>query len=202
MLGQKEHLKHVDRMLDDAQIDSLCVDNPVAEKHVRAIAEQFNSSNGGKALESKGYSFSLFTSPTFSEVALERGYHWFLSILFLMWINIPLECSSIFFAGFVFHLVSSTNEKDGLPVLRRVLALGVNPDVETAFRERPSHVVSQKGNLQYAEALSLCRPDVKAVTASNSTPDDCAVDAIHRWTAVISPFLFCSTSFLVYLYSL
>ncbi len=68
-------------------------------------------------------------------------------------------------ANMVFNLATKAPNESGLKRLKRVLSLGVRPDVPNCWRELPLEVAFCQGKLQTAKALALCRPTVIASNA-------------------------------------
>ena len=64
--------------------------------------------------------------------------------------------------------------------LKRLLALGVDPDGADVDGRRASHVASGKGNYELAEVIALCRPDLRANAGSLGQPKYWALNAMKE----------------------
>ena len=69
-----------------------------------------------------------------------------------------IDHSSNPFGVGLLHLLVQAHNDSGLPLLKRVLALGANPEVANNFAKFPSELAVAQGNLKCAVALGLCRP--------------------------------------------
>jgi hypothetical protein len=78
--------------------------------------------------------------------------------------------------GFIHTLVASSadDEGEGVCLLKKVLALGADPERETFEGDRPSHLVGECGLVEMATVLGMCRVDMSAENRSGKTPMEVA----------------------------
>ena len=70
--------------------------------------------------------------------------------------------------GVLINVVAHSSRDNGL--LKILLSAGIDPDQPMKNDFRPSHVCGQNGLLAAAEAIFLCRPDMKAMNSNDHTP--------------------------------
>ena len=99
----------------------------------------------------------------------------------LQTIRNDLDSSSMKGANIAFIAVTDCSirtQSDTVDRLKRVLALGVDPD--SAYvdgrRARASHVASVKACVELAEVIGFCRPDLRVKAGSRGTPRGWASD--------------------------
>jgi hypothetical protein len=78
--------------------------------------------------------------------------------------------------GFVHTLITSAvdDERRAVSLLKNVLALGIDPELENDEGDRPSHVAGECGLVEMATVLGMCRVDMSAKNRDRLTPIDVA----------------------------
>ena len=75
------------------------------------------------------------------------------------------------FAGLgVVHTMVGSQGEDGAVLLRRILSMGVNPDLPDEDDMHPSHLAGLYAKPQCALVIAACRPNLKAVNFRGETP--------------------------------
>jgi ankyrin repeat protein len=59
---------------------------------------------------------------------------------------------------------------DNADLLKKILSIGVNPDLEGEDLWRPSHLCGAYGRVELMKVLLLCRPDMAAKNGNGQTP--------------------------------
>lgn len=72
--------------------------------------------------------------------------------------------------GLIHNIVQYGSSDENAELLKRVLALGLNPDQAQPSGYRPSHMCSDLGRVEHAKVLSSCRPNVNARYYRGHTP--------------------------------
>ena len=75
----------------------------------------------------------------------------------------------------VLHNLVGQLGSDNTGMLKLLLGLGVDPDAETVFEWTPAHLAAWWVRPESAKILADVRPNVKALTAEDKKPVDCAL---------------------------
>ena len=88
--------------------------------------------------------------------------------------------------GLISVLVKScaNRESEALVRIKRLLAIGVDPDLPGKDGNRPSHLACELGLPDVYKAILLCRPNVHAVNREGHNPVQCAEAASDEALAV------------------